>query len=221
MSNQVELPVEKRTETGKGVARRLRRDGRVPGIVYGYEIEPTPVSIETLALYHALRTEAGANVLLRLEIDGVTHLAVARDRQMHPVRGETLHVDLLAVDKDSPIAVEVPIHLVDEDDLVSDGGVLNQVMYTLPIEVRPMDVPNYLELSVAGMSIGDVRRAEDLASQLAEGAVLDADPEATVVTINAPITEAEMEAMEEGAGLEADEPTLVGEVADERPAEDE
>lgn len=221
MSNQVELPVEKRTETGKGVARRLRRDGRVPGIVYGYEIEPTPVSIEALALYHALRTEAGANVLLRLDIDGVTHLAVARDRQMHPVRGETLHVDLLAVDKDSPIAVEVPIHLVDEDDLVSDGGVLNQVMYTLPIEVRPMDVPNYLELSVAGMSIGDVRRAEDLTSQLAEGAVLDADPEATVVTINAPITEAEMEAMEEGAGVEADEPTLVGEVADERPAEDE
>lgn len=221
MSNQVELSVVKRTETGKGVASRLRRDGRVPGIVYGYEIEPTPVSLDALELYHALRTEAGANVLLRLEIDGDTHLAVARDRQMHPVRGETLHVDLLAVDKDSPIAVEVPIHLTDEDELVSDGGVLNQVRYTLPIQVRPMDVPNYVELSVAGMAIGDVRRAEDLTAQLAEGAIPDIDPEATVVTINAPVSEAEMEAMEEGAGVEAEEPGLVGEDEGESPADSE
>ncbi len=215
MSNQIDLPVEVRTETGKGVARRLRKSGRVPAIIYGYAIEPTPISIDTLALFHALRTEAGANVLLRIEIGGETHLAVARDRQFHPVRGETLHVDLIAVDKDTPIAVEVPIHLVGEEEVASDGGVVNQILYTLPIQVRPTDVPNYLELSIAGMGIGDVRRVEDLASRLAEGAKLDIEAERTVVTINAPVSEAEMEAMEEGAGIEAEEPALVGDETDE------
>lgn len=210
MSNQVELAVQPRPERGKGAARRLRREGRVPGIVYGYDIEATPVSIDARELYHALHTEAGANVLLRLTIDGETHLAVARDRQYHPVRRDTLHIDLLAVDKDAPIAVEVPIHLVDEDDLLSDGGVVNQILYTLPIQVRPMDVPNYLELSLAGLGIGDLRRAEDLVANLADGAVLDVDPDTTVVTINAPVSEEAMEAMEEGAGIEAPEPTLVG-----------
>jgi len=215
VSNQIDLPVEVRTETGKGVARRLRKSGRVPAIIYGYAIEPTPISIDTLALFHALRTEAGANVLLRIEIGGETHLAVARDRQFHPVRGETLHVDLIAVDKDTPIAVEVPIHLVGEEEVASDGGVVNQILYTLPIQVRPTDVPNYLELSIAGMGIGDVRRVEDLASRLAEGAKLDIEAERTVVTINAPVSEAEMEAMEEGAGIEAEEPALVGDETDE------
>lgn len=210
MSNQVQLNVEPRSDRGKGAASRLRREGRIPGIVYGYGVEPAAVTIDALELYHALHTEAGANVLLRIELDGDTHLAVARDRQMHPVRGETLHIDLLAVDKDAPIAVEVPIVLVDEEDVAPDGGVLNQILYTLPIQVRPTDVPNNLPLSVAGMGIGDVRRAEDLVGLLADGAVLDTDPDTTVVTINAPVSEAEMEAMEEGAGVEAAEPELVG-----------
>ncbi|MEX0705942.1 MAG: 50S ribosomal protein L25 [Nitriliruptoraceae bacterium] len=215
MSTQIKLNVEPRPESGKGAAGRLRREGRVPAIVYGYEVEPTPVSVDSLDLYHALHTEAGRNALMRVVIDGETHLAVARDVTSHPVKGTYVHVDLLAVDKDQPISVEVPVHLIDEDDVGDDGGVVNQVLYSVSMLVRPLEVPNAVELSIAGMEIGDVRRVEDLTSQLPEGAEFDIDIERTVVTINAPITEAELEALEETAGIETDEADDVdGEDAD-------
>jgi large subunit ribosomal protein L25 len=184
MSNQVTLIVEPRTDKGKGASGRLRRTGRTPGIIYGYQVEPTSVSVDALELYHALHTPAGTNVLLRVDLDGEEHLCVARDLQKHPVRGDVLHLDLLAVDKNTTISVEVPVHLVDEPEDVA--GVINQVLYTVPILVPPLNTPNSLELSIAGMTIGDVRRVEDLRDVLPEGAEFDIDPERTVVTVNAP-----------------------------------
>jgi large subunit ribosomal protein L25 len=220
LSNQVKLIAEPRSEKGKGPTGRLRKQGRVPGILYGYEVEPTSVSVEALALYHALHTEAGRNVLIRLEVGGEAYLTVARDVQHHPIRGETLHVDFLAVDRDAQIAVEIPIHLVDEDDAAAEG-IVNQVLYTVPAMVKPMEVPNYLELSVAGMEIGDVKRVEDLRDQLPADAEFDVDLERTVVTINAPLTEEAMEALEEAAGIETQEPELVGEDEDDTSADGE
>ncbi|MEX2324740.1 MAG: 50S ribosomal protein L25 [Nitriliruptoraceae bacterium] len=215
MSNQIKLAIEKRGDKGKGASGRLRKLGRMPAIMYGYNIEPTPVSVNTLDLYHALHTEAGRNALLKIELDGDTHLAVARDLQTHPVRGDYFHVDLLAVDKDQPISIEIPVHLVDEDDTASDGGVLNQILYTVPILVRPLDVPNALELSVVGMAIGDVRRVEDLVGTLPDGAEFDIELERTVVTVNAPVSEAELEALEESAGVETEEPDAEAETAED------
>jgi large subunit ribosomal protein L25 len=215
LSKQVQLKAATRTEQGKGAAGRLRKQGRVPGIMYGFEVEPTSVSVDALELYHALHTEAGLNAMLRLDVDGDEHLTIARDLQYHPVRGEVLHVDFLAVDTKAQISVEVPIHLTGEDDLGDDQGVINQVLYTVPILVRPLDVPNYVELDIAGMEIGDVKRVEDLRAVLPEGGEFDIDPERTVVTINAPISEAELEALEEGAGIEAEEPETVGDEAGE------
>jgi large subunit ribosomal protein L25 len=220
LSNQVKLIAEPRPEKGKGPTGRLRKQGRVPGILYGYEVEPTSVSVEALALYHALHTEAGRNVLIRLEVGGEAYLTVARDVQHHPIRGETLHVDFLAVDRDAQIAVEIPIHLVDEDDAAAEG-IVNQVLYTVPAMVKPMEVPNFLELSVAGMEIGDVKRVEDLRDQLPADAEFDVDLERTVVTINAPLTEEAMEALEEAAGIETQEPELVGEDEDDTSADGE
>lgn len=206
MSNQIELPVAPRPDTGKGASGRLRREGRVPAIVYGYKVEPTAVSVDALELYRALHTEAGRNALLKLTLDGETHLAVARDLVTHPVKGKYVHLDLLAVDKDQPISVEIPVHLMEDDDAATDDGVLNQILYTVPILVRPMDVPNSFDLSVAGMLIGDVRRVADLAAQLPAGAEFDIDNDRTVVTVNAPLSEAALEALEEGAGIEGDAP---------------
>lgn len=208
MSNQIELAIAPRPDTGKGAAGRLRREGRVPAIVYGYKVDPTPVSVDALELYRALHTEAGRNALLRITVDGDSHLAVARDLVTHPVKGKYVHVDLLAVDKDQPISVEIPVHLTDDEDAATDGGVLNQILYTVPILVRPMDVPNSFDLSVAGMLIGDVKRVADLAAQLPSGAEFDIDNDRTVVTVNAPVSEAELEALEEGAGIEAEEPDV-------------
>ncbi len=113
MSKQVTLAAEPRTELGKGPTGRLRRTGRVPAIVYGYEVEPTALHVDALELYHALHTEAGRNVMIRLEVAGDTTLVFARDLQIHPVRQEVVHVDFLAVDRNAQISVEIPVHLVE------------------------------------------------------------------------------------------------------------
>jgi large subunit ribosomal protein L25 len=220
MSEQLRLTAEPRTELGKGATGRLRRTGRVPGIVYGYRVEPTPVHVDALELYHALHTEAGTNALIRLEFDGETHLTVARDMQRHPVKGRTQHVDFLAVNKDVQISVEVPVHLMDEDELADDNGVVNQILYTVPVLVKPLDVPNFFELSLEGLEIGDVKRVEDLSGLLPAGAEFDIEPDRTVVTINAPMSEEALEALEEAAGIETEEPELIGEEAEEESADD-
>ena len=213
MADQIRLEATRRAAATKGETKQLRRDGRVPGIMYGYKVDPTPVSVDALELYHSLRTEAGMNALLLLDIEGDAerHLTVARDLQRHPVRRDTLHVDFLAVDKDSPISVEVPVNTINEEEAAPDGGVLNQILYTVPVMVRPLDVPNYFELDLTGFEINDVVRIEDLADQLPEGAEFDAEPEDTVLTVNAPVSEEELEAMEEEAGQEAPEPEVIGE----------
>jgi large subunit ribosomal protein L25 len=222
VADQIRLQANRRERTSKGAVKQLRRQGRVPGIMYGYKVDPTPVDVDALELYHALHTEAGMNALLLLDIEGEgdePHLTVARDLQRHPVRRDTLHVDFLAVDKDSPISVEVPVHTINEEEAEDDQGVLNQILYTVPILVRPLDVPNYFELDLTGLAINDVRRVEDLADQLPAGAEFDIELERTVLTVNAPISEEELEAMEEEAGQEAEEPELIGEEpAEEAPA---
>lgn len=225
MSNQVQLHAETRLQHGKGASGRLRKEGKVPAILYGYQVEPQAVTVDALALLASLRTEAGANVLIRLEVDSETHLTVARDLTRHPVRGEALHVDFIAVDRDSQISVEVPVHYTDEDETADDDGVVNVILYTVPLLAKPLEVPNYLELSLADLEIGDVKRVEDLRELLPAGAEFDIDPERTLVTVNAPVSEAELEALEESAGIEQDEPELVGDEGvaptDEVPEADE
>ena len=109
--NQIKLETESRSKKGKSAASRLRKEGRVPGVVYGYEVEPTTVSIDALELYHALHGPAGTNVLLLIDVEGTEKLCVARDIQRHPVRGDYVHIDLLSVDTDATIVVEVPVVL--------------------------------------------------------------------------------------------------------------
>ena len=206
MPNLIDLAIEPRPSTGKGAAGRMRKEGRVPAVLYGYQTEPTAVSLDYMDLYHALHTPAGTNVLLTIVHDGDTKLCVARDIQRHPVKGEVQHLDLLAVDKDATIYVEVPVHLVDEPE--EAGGVINLVLGSVPILVPPLNTPNYFELSVAGMVIGDVKRVEDLTDQLPDGATWDIDPERTVVTVNPPdILEEPEDEDEEGLlTLEGEEP---------------
>lgn len=199
MSKQVKLVAQRRDEHGKNATSRLRKQGRVPGIVYGYDIQPTAVSVDALELYHVLHTDAGRNVLIALEIDDNTHLCVARDMQRHPVKGVTTHIDLVAVNTNVSISVDVPIHIVGADD-VESGLIVNQVLYTVTISVKPLDTPNAFELSVANGELGTVLSVADLADQLPAGAELLTDPEEAVVTISAPsAAEPETDATEDGA----------------------
>lgn len=181
--DQVKLEIERRTDTGKGAAGRLRKTGRVPGVIYGYEVNPTAVSLDGLELYHALHTGAGTNVLLTVALDGEDRLCVARDIQRHPVKGDVTHVDLLSVDKDAQIVVEVPVHV---EGIVEGDGVVNQVLGAVPINVAPLETPNSFTLSVDGLEIGDTLRVAELGDQLPEGATFDTDPDRTVVTVNPP-----------------------------------
>jgi large subunit ribosomal protein L25 len=220
VAKQVTLKAEPRTELGKGPTGRLRRTGRVPGILYGYQVEPTALHVDAREFYHAMHTDAGRNVLLRVEVSGETYLAFARDLQIHPIRGEVLHADFLAVNRDVPMSVDVPVVLTGEEDVEPDGGVINQILYTVPIKVKPLEVPSNLRLDIAGMAIGDVRRVADLQASLPEAAEFEVDLEEAVLTINAPISEEELEAAEaEAAGIE--EPELIGEEAEEEAAAEE
>jgi large subunit ribosomal protein L25 len=186
LSKQVKLTALPRAAAGKGETNRLRREGRVPAILYGHEVEPTAVSLDERQLFHALNGPAGRNALIALDVEGTTTLVVARDIQRHAVRRDVLHIDLLAVDRDVKIDVEIPVHLIDVDDVARDGGFLNQVRHSVPISVRPLDTPDFIELSVAGMGIGDVKRLGDIVSMLPAGSDIADDPDRVIVTINAP-----------------------------------
>jgi len=204
VSTQVRLSAARRDRPGKADAGRLRRAGRVPASLYGVGVTPTAVSLDARELSQAIRGPAGLNALVALEVDGgAPVLTVLRDLQRHPVKGHFIHLDLVAVDADALIEVEVPVHLVDEDRLERDGGYLNHVRHVVPIMVRPLDTPDFLELSVAGMGIGDVKRLGDLVALLPAGAEIADDADRVVVTINAPAVSAEAAAPAAAAEGEA------------------
>jgi large subunit ribosomal protein L25 len=188
MSKQVALAASGRAGTGKGEARSLRRAGRVPAITYGAAIDaPIPVSVDGRELYHALNTEAGENAILRLDIDGASQLAIVREIQRHPVRREVLHVDFVTVDRNVKIIVEVPIVLEGEAPGADEGGVVDQVLFALPVNVLPLEVPDQIALDISDMQVGDVKRVADLV--LPEGVETTEDPERSIVTCNVPALE--------------------------------
>jgi large subunit ribosomal protein L25 len=221
MADQVTLTAEPRAGSGRSEARRLRRAGRVPAVAYGSGLDARPVSVDGLELYHALRTDAGLNALIRLDIEGDVHLTLARELQRHPVRREILHVDFVAVDRRRKVTVDVPIHLQGHAAGADEGGVVDQVQFTAAVEVLPLEVPDELRLDISEMQIGDVKRLGDLT--VPEGVTLLDDIDSTVVSVSAPIMEvlpeeqaaAEAEAAAEAADGEApDAETAAGEAAD-------
>jgi large subunit ribosomal protein L25 len=204
MSKQVALTARPRAGSGKGEARALRREGRVPAIAYGSELDPTPVSVDGRDLFHALHTDAGLNAIIRLDIDGQSHLTIARDLQRHPVRREVLHVDFVAIDQHRKIQVDVPIHLEGTAAGEEDGGVAEHTLFTLSVEVLPLEVPDSITLDISDMQVGDVKRVADLA--LPEGVTPLDDPDRTVVSVNIPALEVPEpeEVLEEGEEIEGE-----------------
>ena len=207
MSKQVSLAAQARSGNGKGEARSLRRQGRVPAIAYGADLDPTPISVDSLELYHALHTDAGSNAILRLDVAGDTHLALAREIQRHPVRRDVLHVDFVTVSRNVKVSVDIPIHLegVEEAPGTQEGGVISQELYTLAVDVLPLEVPDSVTLDVSSMQVGDTLRVSDLT--VPAGVEITVDEETTVATCVVP----QMDVPEPGEGEEAAE----GEAGDE------
>jgi large subunit ribosomal protein L25 len=201
---EVKLQALKRDGTGKGAARRSRSSGKVPGIVYGKGLDPIPVEVDRREFIGALHTDAGMNVLLELQLDGKKITTLARQLQRDPVKGTLLHADFVQIDLKVEVEVEVPVHIVGTSPGVSEGGVLEQPLFMVDVRCLPTVVPEAVEADISRLAIGDSLRVADL-SEGREFQILN-DPDSPVVSVAAPISEEELEAMEAAAGIEAEAP---------------
>lgn len=189
MAQQANLQAFTRTQTGKGAARTLRREGKVPGVIYGHDRNPEPVVVDTLALNKMLLGISAANTVLDVAVDGRPPVkALIREIQRDSVRpSEILHLDLYEIRADEKVTLEVPIHLVGIPDGVRNfGGVLDHSLRELEIEVLPADIPEHIELDVTALTIGHSLFVRDIILQ--KGRILN-DPDTPVCTVVAPRTE--------------------------------
>jgi large subunit ribosomal protein L25 len=194
--------VQNRAVLGSAESRRLRRQGLIPGVLYGRE-RPVAITIPERDLRAALTTKGGLNAVLDVVVDGgKEHSSVLKDYQQDPVRGLITHVDLQEVRLDQPIHTTVPLHLVGEAAGTKEGGVLSQVTNELNVEALPMEVPEHIDVDVSEMHIGDTLRLATL--QLPAAVTLLDDPETVIATVTQP-TRVEEPEPEEGAEEEAAE----------------
>jgi large subunit ribosomal protein L25 len=201
--SEYQLAAENRSDAGKGAARRLRASGRVPAVLYGHGTRPRHLSVDARQFGQALRTDAGVNVLIQLQVGRDKHLALAKEIQRHPVRGNLLHVDFIQVRRGEKVQVSVPVHLIGESPGVREGGIADQDLYQVSVQAEVTAVPEAVEADVSGLGIGDVLRVADLKAP--GGAVILDDPEAAVVSVVAPTVEAEP-AAEEPEAAEGEAP---------------
>src|SRR5437588_6135206 len=185
---------------GKGSARKIRAQGLVPAILYGHGMEPVKVAIDDRDLYHVLHTEAGANVLVDLQIGKDRHLAMPREIQRDHIRGRFLHVDFLVVRRDEKITVDVPVHLVGESHGVKEGGVVEHHLWDLKVECLPTDVPQSIEADITRLGIGDSLSVADLKPP--QGAEILTPPEEAIVSVVPPPV---LKLEEEVAAVEGEE----------------
>ncbi|MDE0194449.1 MAG: 50S ribosomal protein L25 [bacterium] len=212
---EVVLPLELGRATGSGPSRRLRLQGKVPATLYGLGKEAVTASVDYRGLRGALSTEAGMNVVLNLDVAGQHEMALVKEMQRHPLRGDVTHVDFLRVEPDSDVAVEVPIHLTGQATaLLEINGIVERSLDTLRVLAKPRSIPNELVLDVSELTVGDTLTVADL--ELPPGVTSLVDESAPVVSgiitrsaleaaAEAEAAEAEAEAEAEGDGEEAAE----------------
>src|SRR5690242_14483 len=201
------LAAEIRPEKGSRPAGRLRREGRLPGVVYGLGEDAVSVTVNAHQLGTILSSKSGANTLITLQIDGQDQLALARQIQRDAVKGSLVHVDFIRVRADQTIQAEVRLDLQGEAEGVSNGGMLEQLMHTLTVEGKPGQLPNEIAHDVSALELGDQLHVGDI--KVPAGIVVVNDPEELIATISMPRgLEAEEEAAaegEEGEGAEGAE----------------
>jgi large subunit ribosomal protein L25 len=166
------LSAEVRTDLGKGASRRLRHANRVPAIVYGGDKEPMNISLEHLKLIHNLENEAFYSHILTIDIDGKKEKTVLKDLQRHPAKPVILHADFLRVSDTEKLKMHVPLHFINEEKApgVKMGGVLTHNVTEVEIQCLPNDLPEYLEVDMAGVEIEQIIHLSDI--QLPNGVEL-------------------------------------------------
>lgn len=205
MADEMVLKVDTTRELGSGASRRLRREGLVPGVVYGLDADPVAVAVPYADLRASLTTDAGLNALINLDFDGDKQLSIVKDLQHHPVRNEVVHVDFIRIDPNAEIEVDVPIVLVGEAKAVSDNdGMVDQTMFTLTVYSSPQSIPNEVEADVTELEINDAIRVGDIVLPAGVRTEVEADEAVAVGTVTRSTIEA-MAAAEAGEGEEGDE----------------
>jgi large subunit ribosomal protein L25 len=204
------LQAESRTEFGKGAARRIRRAHKVPAVLYGHGTDPIHVTLPGHETMMALK-HGGANALLSIELGGDTQLALPKQVQRHPVRGELEHVDLLIVRRGEKVTVDVPVHTVGEADT---DTVVTIEHPTIALEAEATHLPEFVEVSVEGLTAGTQVLAKDLT--LPAGSSLQVDEDSLVVNVTQAVeleVETESEAVEEASAEEPSGEETVAAVA--------
>lgn len=216
---RVELKVKERESFGSPEARRMRREGRIPGVLYGSGNSSTPLSVEERALRQALGRERGSVILkLTIEGKGKPQLAMIKEYQSDPVTGGLLHLDFIEVKMDRPIDSTVHVELTGQAQGVRDGGIMDHALRELHIRSLPDDIPAGIECNVEELGIGDSLRVSDLA--VPGGVEILDDPETLVAAVMAPkIVVEEVPAEEEAAVEEGAAEAPAGEAAEEKSAE--
>ena len=204
------LQAESRTEFGKGAARRIRRDHKVPAVLYGHGTDPIHVTLPGHDTMMALK-HGGANALLTIELEGDTQLTLPKQVQRHPVRGELEHLDLLIVKRGEKVTVDVPVHVL--GDAAADT-VVQLENAAISVEAEATHLPEFIEVSVEGAEAGTQIHASDL--KLPSGTSLQVDPELLIVNVTQAVEmelETESEAVDEASAEEPSGEETVAAVA--------
>lgn len=207
---EIKIAAETRTEFGKGAARRIRRDDKVPAVLYGDGAEPVHVTLPGHSLMMALKN---SNALLTIEIEGDPVLAIPKQVQRDPIRGFIEHADLLIVKKGQKVTVDIPVHLLGD---AFPGTLVVQENTSIAVEAEATNIPNYAEISIEGLKAGEQLHASDI--PLPDGTELSVDADLLIVNITAAPSDAELEAELDdalaGASVDSAEPAAEGDAAE-------
>jgi large subunit ribosomal protein L25 len=220
------LTAEPRTPGNKKAAKALRRDGRVPAVIYGHGRDPQPLSIPGVELGRLLEQIAPESTIVDVAIGSQTTKALIREIQRHPIKQCILHVDFQEIHAGEKLRLEVPVHLVGTADGVrNQGGILDQVLRSVEIEVLPADIPERVELDVSALVIGKSLHVYDL--NIPNATILN-DKDLTIATVVAPRAEEEVapaaavttEGAEAATAVAEPEVIKKGKIEEEAPAEE-
>lgn len=184
MAEISEIKAAARDQVGKGAARAIRREGRIPAIIYGDKSDPQQISVDDKELWMQVRKGQFLNTIYMLDVDGNSERVIPREIQMHPVSDVPIHVDFLRLGKDAKVTVEVPVQFLNEEDSpgLKRGGVMNIVRHTIELRCVAEAIPERLDADLAGLDIGDSLHVSSIT--LPEGVELTiSDRDFTVVTI--------------------------------------
>ena len=215
---KIEINAALRESKGTGASRRLRHEGKVPGVLYGGKDDVKSIELNAKDLFMQFKHEAFHASILTLNLDGKKESVLLRDYQMHPVRNNIQHIDLQRIDENKKLSVKIPFHFLNEDvapGVKLEGGVVSHIMVDVDISCLPKDLPTYIEVDMIALSIGDSIRLSDI--KVPEGVeltTLSEDNDPTVTSISQPkvvVDETPVAAEGEEGAAEGEEGAAEGE----------